>query len=35
MMPIRMRRKAPGMEKVEIIYRTATMQKILPTRPIK
>jgi hypothetical protein len=32
MMPMRMRRKWRKIEKVENLYRTATAQKILPTR---
>jgi hypothetical protein len=32
MMPIPLRRKARTLEKVEILYCTATTQKILPTR---
>src|SRR5258708_19709544 len=32
MMPMKMRRKVCNIEKVENLYRTATAQKILPTR---
>ena len=35
MMPMRMRRKARRCEKVENLYRTATVQKILPPEPIR
>jgi hypothetical protein len=38
MMPMRMRRKAPRMEKVEIVYRTASAGNVLlgfiPTRTV-
>jgi hypothetical protein len=33
MMPISMRRKACGMEKVENLYRTARVQNAMPPRP--
>jgi len=32
MMPMPVRRKVSNMEKVENLYRTATAQKIIPTR---
>jgi hypothetical protein len=32
MMPMRARRKTRDMEKIENLYRTATVQKIMPTR---